>query len=137
MKKNVTYIDAAKFEAIIQELGISVQVQKGFVKCKGAKGRNVYVPLTKTVGRVDISGFVYDIPGALTLDPPVGAVYQQLDFSLPEEDILEAFKAVLEHMKTLPDREIIRKARAAREDGAEGWSFSKVEPATPASPDNV
>lgn len=134
MKKNVTYVDAAKFEAIIQKLELSVQVQKGFVKCIGPKGRQVYVPLTKTVGRVDVSGFTYDIPGVITLAEPVGAVMAQLDFSLPEDEILAAFEATLEHMKTLEPREIIRKARAARESGATGWSFSKKEPATPASP---
>ncbi len=57
MKKGVTYIDAAKFEAVITEMGLTPNAQAGFVKVCGAKGRNVYIARTKRVGRVDLSGF--------------------------------------------------------------------------------
>lgn len=124
MKKNVTYVDASKFEAIIGEVGgLDVLVQKGFVKISAQKGRNVYVAATREVARVDISGFDFAL-GTVPLSKPNGAVTCQLDFSQKEEDILEAFRACLEHMKTLGPREQIRSARSAASN-ATGWSFQK------------
>lgn len=115
MKDNVTYIDSAKFEAIYKELGLEPRDQAGFTKLSGAKGRNVYVARTKRVGRVDLSGFeMLDAegkatPGVVALGgASFGAVKQQLDFSLTEPEVLANFRAVLEHMKSLPEREIVR-----------------------------
>lgn len=128
MKKEINYVDAAKFETILKTIeGVSLTVQKGFVKVSGKKGRNVYIALTKTVGRVDLSGFEFDGPGVVALgDSSFGSVTQQMDFTLPEEDILSAFEAIVSHMASLEERVIVRKARERKESDAEGWSFQKA-----------
>jgi hypothetical protein len=124
MKTNVTYVDSAKFEAIIKNSGLPYNVQS-CVKVIGPKGHNVYVCAGKNVtGRVDISGFEMDGPGYV--EPHCGRfgnVRQQLDFSLSEDAILENFAALLEHMKTLePKAKPERKAPAPKKDAPVGLS---------------
>lgn len=110
MKKQ-TYIDAAKIEQIIIASGLPTTVQAAFVKISGASGRNVYCPKQKRVGRIDLSGFEVDASlGVVDLGgESFGAVKQQMDFSLPEDVILANFTKILEHMKTLPAREVEKK----------------------------
>lgn len=124
MKTNVTYIDAAKFEALIVASGLTMAGQKGFVKVMGPKGRVVYVASTKRVGRVDISGFEMEGPGYVTPHcGPFGNVKQQLDFSLPEDEVLSNFQKLLAHMATLsPVEKAPRKAPAPKADEPKGWS---------------
>src|SRR5262249_43252561 len=100
MKKNTTYVNASKFQALIVESELANKPQSAFMKVSGAKGRNVYVPLTKTVGRVDISGFTVEMEGVRTLDEDekFGAVLQQIDFSRTEEEILSTFSELLAHL---------------------------------------
>lgn len=122
MKTNVTYVDAAKFEALIKEAGMEMREQAGFVKVLGPKGRNLYVAATKRVGRVDISGFEVEW-GITPHCGPFGNVKQQLDFSKPEDEILNDFVKTLEHMKTLePVEKKARKAPAEKADAPKGWS---------------
>lgn len=123
MKKNVNYVDAQKFENMILESGLAYEVQKGFVKISGAKGRNVYVARTKLVGRVDLSGFEMEDSGVVPHSAGTfGAVSQEIDFSLPESEILDTFARVLETLRTLPERLIVRKPRASSPSSAVGWS---------------
>lgn len=128
-----TMIDASKFEAIILASGLPMTPQKGFVKVSGAKGRNVYVAATKTVGRVDLSGFT--VEGEMFVEPHCGVfgnVHQQLDFEgRPEAEILMDFAWLLEHMKSLPAAEQTRKApakRQAKEGDAKGWTTIPAKP---------
>jgi hypothetical protein len=133
MKKDITYIDGAKFEAIITARGLTPVPQAGFVKVSGAKGRNLYVARTKRVGRVDLSGFEYTGDGVRNLGgESFGAVTQQLRFDLPEEQVLANFTAILDHMLTLPAREVEKKAAEpkAKAPKAQGWS-DKVAAPTP------
>lgn len=125
MKKNVTYVDAAKFETIAKASGLPLTLQAGFVKIAGPKGHNVYVAATKRVGRVDLSGFTMDVPGVNTLgeDEKFGNVLAQMDFSRSEEEILATFAEVLAHMATLaPKEKVSRKASAPKAPVAQGWS---------------
>lgn len=125
MKPNTTYVDACHFEAIIAQSGLDMTPQKGFVKVSGALGRNVYVAATKRVGRVDISGFLFEGPGVRNLGDgeKFGNVHQQLDFGRSEAEILETFRAVLEHMKSLAPAEKVKRSMAPKK-GPEpkGWS---------------
>lgn len=135
MKSHITYVDASLFEAIIAKHGLTMTLQKGFVKVDGPTGRRVYVAATKRVGRVDISGFKMlapdgsDLPGFV---PPhmgeAGNVKQQLDCSLGEADILANFELLLTHMESLaPAEKAERKAAAPKEDDAKGWSKATLE----------
>ena len=118
MKKGINYVPAADVLSVVQESGLSCLAQKGFVKVSGAKGRNVYIAKTRRVGRVDISGFEYEGDGVRTLDADeaFGSVTQQLDFSRDPEETLATLREVLEHMKTLPEREVKRGTRNAGPD---------------------
>jgi hypothetical protein len=130
MKTNVNYVDAAEFEAIILRSDIPHKLQKGFVKLVGPQGRNIYVAATKRVGRVDLSGFeMLDAEGKLIpgfVKPHCGEfgnVKQQLDFSLPQEDILQNFELVILHMKGLQPAE--RKPRPigqTKPSDPKGWT---------------
>lgn len=103
MKKNVTYVGCWKLELICAEYGATMLPQSGFIKVAGAKGRQLYIAKTKNVGRVDLSGFLFDGPGVINLgDASFGAVKQQLDFSRDEDDILTSFRSILDYMLTLP-----------------------------------
>lgn len=126
-KAKKTMVEAAKFEAILKDSGLSYSGQAGFVKVSGAAGRNVYVASTKRVGRVDLSGFtVPDVDGLVDLGPEsFGKVEQQVDFSegRTEEQILATFSRVLEVLKTLPavEKTSTRKAKEPKAE-AKGWS---------------
>jgi len=101
---NVLYIDGSKFTATLEELGIPSTVQSGFIRVEGPKGRRVYVAATKKVGRVDISGFTVEFGAKVPHCGEFGNVKQQLDLdpSLGEDGIVTNFRALIEHMLTLP-----------------------------------
>ncbi|HEU5118151.1 MAG TPA: hypothetical protein VFT74_16135 [Isosphaeraceae bacterium] len=130
MKKSINYVDAAQFEALILETpGLEFSPQAGFVKVTkvGLKGFAVYVAKTKKVGRVDLSGFGLDIPGVTALgEYSFGQVTHQLDFTLPEDEILKTFKAVLKHLGTkLTEADARpRKKPAPKASDAKGWSVT-------------
>jgi hypothetical protein len=104
MKAEVNYIPFETFQEIIIKSGLPFEELAGFVKVSGQKGRKIYIPRTQRVGRVDISGFEYPGRGVVALDDDDrwGSVTQQLDFSGDQEETLENFVAVLEHMAKLP-----------------------------------
>jgi hypothetical protein len=107
MRKGITYVDLAEFEQIIADVGCPATTMAGFIKCRGAKGLNVYVARSAKVARVDISGFKIQDERVLTLGEGsrFGAVTQQLDFTRTKEEILDTFRRALITMATLPPRE--------------------------------
>lgn len=125
MKKNISYVDASKIEAIIVQSGLPCEPKASFLKVKGPTGYNVYVPLTKTVGRIDLSGFSPPLPGVTDLgDERFGNVVAQLDFSRTEAEILQTVAAVLEHMKGLePLAKPLRRTPARKQSSATGWTL--------------
>ena len=125
MKKDKTYVDAAEFEKRIAASGLPVEEKKGWMRVVGAKGRSVYVPKTKTVGRVDLSwGEHLDIEGTLDLgDARFGSVHSEIDFTRTADEVLATFEACLEAMKALPARAVTRRARHRGPSDAKGWSF--------------
>lgn len=123
MKTNINYVDACHFETIIKDSGLDYEPQKGFIKVKGKTGRQVYVASTKRVGRVDVSGFTMEGPGFI--EPhcgPFGAVKQQLDHSLPQEEILANFTRLLAVLKDLAPAEKVKRSMAPKKDEPKGWS---------------
>ena len=103
MKKNITYIDAAKFSTIVTEMGLVATDQAGFTKVDLGNGRQLYVARTKRVGRVDLSCLTSTCEGVRDLGgESFGNVRQQLDFSRTEEQVLATFRAVLEEGRTQP-----------------------------------
>lgn len=123
MKTNINYVDACHFETIITASGLDTEPQKGFIKVKGKTGRRVYVAVTKRVGRVDLSGFTMEGPGFI--EPhcgPFGAVKQQLDMSLPQDEVLANFARLLKVLEELPAAEKAKRSMAPKADAPKGWS---------------
>jgi len=116
MKKNTNYVQSTACLAICEARNLKAVEQAGFYKVSGAKGRNVYIAKTKQVGRIDISGFLFDGPGVTNLSEgeKFGAVGQQLDFSRTPEETLTTLGAVLDHMLTLDARVIEKKSVAPK-----------------------
>ena len=112
MKKNVTYVAPEKVAAIVSASGLRTQDLKGWTRVCGAEGRAVYVPkLKKAVGRVDVSGFTMEGPGFVAPHcGKFGSVEQQLDFSLPEGEILANLARLLDVLRELPAREKAKRA---------------------------
>ena len=97
-KKNATYVETKKLLDIAGSLpGITVDSSlKTFHKIQGADAsKRVYVPQTKTVARVDISGFEHPLAVA-HFKPPTSRVKQMVDFTQDEKAILHAFRRILE-----------------------------------------
>jgi hypothetical protein len=139
MKKNVTYVSQSSFAAIAAKLGLTWTEQAGFVKVQvaGKDDYRLYVAKTKTVGRVDISGFEpgTDVVGFKHLGgESFGAVKAQLDFAQPEAVILHAFEAACLVMASLPaktaaERDAAKKTRSVRASGGSVKQATvKVEP---------
>ena len=93
MKKNLTYVNPAKFLAICSKLGLTVveQPSQYRVECPTDNRRRMYFGKGKRgVCLVDISGFVSEFAIAHP-KPPTSRVQQMLDFSLTEREILRNF----------------------------------------------
>jgi len=114
-KSNVLMVAQSKFLAILDTLQVPYITQSGFIKVSAAKGRNMYIANTKTVGRIDLSGFEVDFGAKVPHCGVFGNVRQQLDLDpvLGEEGILQNFTAALEVMHALAPVEKVAKAKAA------------------------
>lgn len=124
-----------KFFAIAHEVGIPVEELKSWFKLKGPGGQRVYVPKTKNVTRIDISGFEVQF-GAKVPDQGVfGGVKQQLDMALPEAEVLENFKALLLVLKELPPPPKPEAKSRAKSAPQAGDDSSPGE--VPSSPDSL
>jgi hypothetical protein len=110
-KQNLTYVDAAKFQSVIEKLGLPMQAQAGFVRVDGPAGRRIYVARTNRVARVDLAGFSMEGDGFMPFPGKNGSVEQQLAFEAKsEEEILTNFERALKHMQTLPPIEAKKKS---------------------------
>ena len=114
MKKNVTYISSLAILSLVEASGCTVAEKAGWYKVMGAKGRRLYVPKTKSVGRIDLVG-IPDGEGIRALGgDSFGSVTHQVDFSRTEPEILSTVAHCLEQLAQLPELEVTRKPRAAK-----------------------
>jgi len=109
-----------QYEAVIKELDLTFTEQSGFLKVEAAKGRRVYVAATKSVRRVDLSG--WEATGSLAVPHRLGKfgqVTQMMNLEgTPDEQII-TFRNVLVAMKQLTAVEKAPKApKAKKEKGA-------------------
>lgn len=119
MKKNTTYIARNVLEALILKSGLATEEKKGWtlVGKFGTGGARIYVPHTKNVGRVDLSAFTVDCAEYGVKDlggESFGNVHQQLDFSLPAEQVLVNFEKLLAHIDTLAKPEKTPRKQSAK-----------------------
>lgn len=92
MKKNLTYVPAEKFSAIIAARSLETKEGKGFTRVTGRLGCRLYVANTKAVGRVDLQTAHGLEDGDANEVVPFCNITHQLDFARPEADILAAFE---------------------------------------------
>lgn len=96
-----------QYEKLLTDAGIAFTVQSGFIKVEPVKGRRLYVAATKTVRRVDLSGFELELEHGMTM-PPVqgvfGNVKQQMKIEGTADEQLERFGWILTHLLSLDPR---------------------------------
>jgi DNA-directed RNA polymerase subunit L len=96
---------------IVEELGLKAEPQAAFYKVS-VGGRSVYIAKTKTVSRVDLSGFDIKHPAVARISEQeakelkLGKVRGQINFEKPEERVLEGFRTALEMMKHLAEQPV-------------------------------
>ena len=104
-KQGLTLVEGGKFIATATKLGLKVTKQAGNFRIENEadSSKRMYVPTTKKVHRVDLSGF--SSPLAVEIpedDRPTGRVTHWLDFTVSEKEILRAFyKIAKEHLATV------------------------------------
>lgn len=132
MKKNVNYVERAKFEELIAASGLPTSDKKGWTRVDGQAGRRLYVPKTKRVGRIDCAGLSGEGLRLLPEDEAHGAVTHGVDFSLTEEQVLAAFSAALDGLASLEAvAKPAKEPKAPRERKAKGTGETPTaEPTT-------
>jgi hypothetical protein len=127
LKKNVNYVEQSALLSIASELGLETKEQAGFIRLQapGKPDYRLYVAKTKTVGRVDISGFTPAEQTGIRLlgGESFGKVKAQLDFTAaPAWLILSAFRSTCLEMISLPapTKEEVVKAKKERSVRASG-----------------
>jgi pyruvate/2-oxoglutarate dehydrogenase complex dihydrolipoamide acyltransferase (E2) component len=126
MKNGITYVDAQKFEDIVIESGLKTELKRGWMKVyqEGApNGHRIYLPLTKRVGRVDIAIQDFEPPSEVGFvdlrGERHGSVTHVLDQTLPEDEVLQNFALLLDHLKSLAPAEAKKRAERAQRAGEE------------------
>lgn len=116
-----------KYESIIHELGFTLRSQSGYHRIDGPTGRRMYVANTKTVRRIDLSGFEVE---KMKKEKVFGRVTGQLDLdpTLGEEGILNLFRDTLKHMLTLPPEVKEAKPKAPKAENAKSTSSVPSSP---------
>ena len=128
-KSNSTKLPRGSYEAIIAKHNAKATEQSGFIRVEGATGRRLYVASTKTVGRIDLSGFEFATGTKRPDQGEFGRVKQQMDLVGTEEELLARFEAILVHMLSLPAEVKEPKAKAPKAPKAK---VAKTEGEVPA-----
>lgn len=128
MKKNITYIAFDAVMSLVAASGCPTTEKAAWVRVNGAKGRRLYVPKCKNVGRIDLANLNIEHEGVRDLGgESFGSVTQQLDFGRPEADVLSALAHCLEMLAELPALEPKPRKRPA----------TQPAPAVASSPEDI
>ena len=98
--KTAAFPTKEQYLAILATAGLQHSLQSGFIKVEGPKGNRLYVAATKTVRRVDISGF--EVSFTIAKVPhcgPFGQVKQQMIVDGTVEEQLARFEKLLTELK--------------------------------------
>jgi len=111
-----------QYELILNEKGVPYTEQSGFLRVEGAKGNRLYVASTKTVRRIDISGFETDRDLAKSPHTgPFGNVKQQMRLDGDEGEVLFRFAELVDRLLAQPAKQPAEKApKAPKEKKAKG-----------------
>ena len=122
-----------QYVAILTGLGLPIVEQSGFIKVQCPGGR-LYIAATKTVRRIDLSGFELPLPLQLTKVPhcgPFGKVTQQMEVGTGPAGDLERFEEILSTLQALPAPVKVEKPKAPKMAKGEkkGWGATPKAPA--------
>lgn len=110
-KSGLTKVEGQKFLKVAEKLGLKITQQTSNYRIEDASGaKRFYVPTTKTVHRIDISGFAHELgkdwdkayPGK---KQPTGHVKQVVNFSQEEELVLRDFYKMARSIAAVQDEE--------------------------------
>ena len=100
-------VSIEKFEEVVSRYPqLKMVPLSAFYKIEAGAAR-MYIARTKRVSRVDVSGFHFSHPAVIVLDADLrrekrkGRVEAQLDFTMNEHDVLDAFETGLKFMLSL------------------------------------
>ena len=92
----MTKVLASKLLAVCSKTGLKVVQQPSQYRVEGTDGRRFYIPGTKSVHKVELSGWSHEL--AVTWESvfpgkkaPSGKITHVVDFSKTEKEILRAF----------------------------------------------
>ena len=126
------FMTRLEVEALLTERGLAFTEQSGFLKVIQPGGR-LYIAATKTVRRVDISGFeVTNSLGKVPHCGVFGAVKQQLKLGTDGAEALANLVAVLDILVALPapaPKVKAPKAPKAAKGEKKGWGAVPAAPA--------
>lgn len=94
-----------RFRRQIEQAGLKLDDTLGYFYAVRVGKYAVYLSKRETCGRIDLSGFsirhpaVKELPEDVLAKRKLGRVKAQLDFSRPDQAVLEAFRTALEFMK--------------------------------------
>lgn len=134
MAESKTRVPAERLFKVLEEEGARWQALSGWNKVD-IGGHRIYIPMGKSVSRVDISAFTVPHELASVVDlggRSFGNVRQQLDFSKPEEEVLRSLREVVRHARTLPPiSQEPRKPQERRADLRKATPRPKADDAQP------
>ena len=122
-----TFATREQYETLLALKGLPHTIQSGFIRVEGAKGNRLYVAATKTVRRIDISGF--EVSREIAKVPHVGVfgnVKQQMKMDGSSEDQLARFELLLGELIAQPAKVPAPKAPKAKKDKTLGAAPVKV-----------
>jgi len=132
--KATLFATREQYIAAIEKAGAAWTEQSGFIKVQSQSGARLYVAATKTVRRVDMSGFELPLSEQLTNLPKggvFGKVLQQMVVGTGPEGDLERFEEVLAAMLALPVPEKVVKVKAPKAPKAKGAVKTAPVPRAP------
>ncbi len=110
-KSGLTKVKGEKFLKIVEKLGLKCTKQTSNYRVEDAAGaRRFYIPTTKSVHRIDVSGFTHELatdwdrayPGKKA---PTGHVKQVVNFAQEEELVLRSFYKMAKSIASAPAAE--------------------------------
>jgi hypothetical protein len=133
--KPTLFATREQYIALVEKAGADWAEQSGFIRVNSQSGARLYVAATKTVRRVDLSGFTMPLAEEITKLPhcgKFGKVEQQMVVGSGAEGDLERFEEILTALLALPvpaKPEPKPKAPKKAKGEKKGWGAKPAAPA--------
>lgn len=130
----LVHIARSEYEARLTAAGLTWTEQSGYLKVEPVANRRIYVASTKTVRRIDISGF--EATHDIAREPKggrFGRVNQQMHMEGTADEVLARFDALLEVLKAQTPDLPVPKAKAPKAPKAAAPEAEGEVPEAPTS----